>query len=313
MSTDRGDILDRVEIARHHFTRMLGAFEFVSGDNPDQYEADIRLRLFKELKLVRGTTRETALLRTRRHLSDGNNDVALIAPLRGKIGLSQRGREFDVEPGTAGLLTYSEPCAMQEFDNDAMRILVPREVMAKLVPRLEEKLARPLAPGNEALRLLVGYLCVLENEGTMASPDLGRLAVAHVHDLLALAIGAGRDAAEQAAMRGLKAARAQAVKAYIDEHIGPCAISAEDVAAHVGISERYVRKLFEAEGTSFSAYVAEQRLRYAWRMLRSPRHTALSISAIAYEAGFGDLSYFNRLFRRLFGATPSEVRAEGMR
>jgi len=32
---------------------------------------------------------------------------------------------------------------------------------------------------------------------------------------------------------------------------------------------------------------------------------------IAYDVGFGDLSYFNRSFRRRFGRTPSEVRREG--
>ncbi|RUX33774.1 helix-turn-helix domain-containing protein, partial [Mesorhizobium sp. M7A.F.Ca.CA.002.09.1.1] len=34
-----------------------------------------------------------------------------------------------------------------------------------------------------------------------------------------------------------------------------------------------------------------------------------SITAIAYEAGFNDLSYFNRAFRRRYDATPSDVRA----
>ena len=36
---------------------------------------------------------------------------------------------------------------------------------------------------------------------------------------------------------------------------------------------------------------------------------SLTISEIAYRAGFNDLSTFNREFRRHFGATPSEFRA----
>jgi AraC-like DNA-binding protein len=44
-------------------------------------------------------------------------------------------------------------------------------------------------------------------------------------------------------------------------------------------------------------------------MLTDPRHADLTIGAIAYTAGFGDLSTFNREFRRHFGATPSDVRA----
>ena len=34
-----------------------------------------------------------------------------------------------------------------------------------------------------------------------------------------------------------------------------------------------------------------------------------AISTIAFEAGFGDLSYFNHAFRRRYGATPSDIRA----
>jgi AraC-like DNA-binding protein len=43
-------------------------------------------------------------------------------------------------------------------------------------------------------------------------------------------------------------------------------------------------------------------------MLCDPRLAARSISSVAFEVGFGDLSYFNRAFRRRYGATPSEVR-----
>jgi AraC-like DNA-binding protein len=38
-------------------------------------------------------------------------------------------------------------------------------------------------------------------------------------------------------------------------------------------------------------------------------HDELTISEIAYRAGFNDLSTFNREFRRHFGATPSDVRS----
>jgi AraC-like DNA-binding protein len=33
---------------------------------------------------------------------------------------------------------------------------------------------------------------------------------------------------------------------------------------------------------------------------------------LAFEAGFGDLSHFNRNFRRRFGASPSEIRAAAL-
>jgi len=46
-------------------------------------------------------------------------------------------------------------------------------------------------------------------------------------------------------------------------------------------------------------------------MLSDPRFLNLTITWIAFDVGFGNLSYFNRLFRRRYGATPSDVRANG--
>ena len=53
----------------------------------------------------------------------------------------------------------------------------------------------------------------------------------------------------------------------------------------------------------------DRRLDLARRRLRDPRFTTRTISAIACDVGFGDLSYFNRAFRRHYGDTPSAIRA----
>jgi AraC-like DNA-binding protein len=44
-------------------------------------------------------------------------------------------------------------------------------------------------------------------------------------------------------------------------------------------------------------------------MLTDPHHLHLAIIDIAFAVGFGDVSHFNRMFRRYFGETPSGVRA----
>jgi AraC-like DNA-binding protein len=44
--------------------------------------------------------------------------------------------------------------------------------------------------------------------------------------------------------------------------------------------------------------------------LCEPQATPAAIATIAYDVGFGDLSYFNRCFRRRYGMTPREVRGD---
>jgi AraC-like DNA-binding protein len=132
--------------------------------------------------------------------------------------------------------------------------------------------------------------------------------VTQIYDLAALIMGATRDAAEIAKGRGLRVARLRAIKADIAEKLASPNLSVRVVAMRQGVSPRYVQILFEEEGTTFSQYVIGQRLARAYRLLTDPRFADRSITSVAFDVGFGDLTYFNRAFRRCYGCTPSEVR-----
>jgi AraC-like DNA-binding protein len=82
------------------------------------------------------------------------------------------------------------------------------------------------------------------------------------------------------------------------------------IAKRRGVTPRYVQMLFEADGTTFSEYVLDQRLARSYRMLTEPAHIHRTVSAIAFQVGFGNLSYFNRAFRNRFGITPSDARRD---
>jgi AraC-like DNA-binding protein len=106
--------------------------------------------------------------------------------------------------------------------------------------------------------------------------------------------------------------RLKAIKADIRANTGNPRFSLEWLAARHGISPRYLRALFYGEGTSFTDFVLEARLSHAYRLLTDPRFSDRNVSAIAFESGFGDLSWFYQAFRRRFGMTPRDLR-ESMR
>jgi AraC-like DNA-binding protein len=83
------------------------------------------------------------------------------------------------------------------------------------------------------------------------------------------------------------------------------------VATHLGVTPRNLQRMFESEGTTFSEFLLGQRLSRAHRMLTEPRGGHSAVATVAYDAGFGDLSYFNRSFKRRFGATPRDIRNAG--
>ncbi len=82
------------------------------------------------------------------------------------------------------------------------------------------------------------------------------------------------------------------------------------VAEAEGISERYLQKLFEGSGTSFTHYLRERRLQRTSAELSSPAEAHHSISEIAYRNGFNDSAHFSRVFRHRFGLSPREFRQQ---
>ena len=130
---------------------------------------------------------------------------------------------------------------------------------------------------------------------------------AHIKDLAVLAVGPNHDAREQA-VSAVAAARLGAARAHIAGCFHEPELTVASVSRRLGISMRYLQRLFEMSGTSFTAYVNELRLKRALTLLTETPERRRRISDIALEAGFSDLSHFNRMFRFRFGDTPSGVR-----
>jgi AraC-like DNA-binding protein len=174
-----------------------------------------------------------------------------------------------------------------------------------MVPNVDATVLRRIPAKTPALRLLRNYIGAIQHAPT--TPDLERLAATHVYDLLAITLGATRDAAEVASARGGQAARLHAVTAGIEEHLANPALSAAWLSVKLGLSERYVHHLMAGTGSSFADLVRRKRLERARRMLEQPSATARRIIDVAFAVGFADLSTFNRAFRRQFGCAPSDV------
>jgi hypothetical protein len=109
----------------------------------------------------------------------------------------QLGRTADLVCGQAIVLTSGEAGHLRvpRLD-DYFNLLVPRRCLSPLVAGLDDAYGRPIPADSPALRLLTRYVGVLQEAGTFAVPELRRQAVVHIHDLIVLAIGATREAAE---------------------------------------------------------------------------------------------------------------------
>lgn len=264
------------------------------------------------LFLTHGVNRGVEYRRTARHL-DKQDSFMLTVTLSGRYHVDQRRTEHLFRPGEAWAALADEPASASTLSGEtreSLALILPRRALEGMRLDIGSLLRPPVICDGEALRLLLHYVRGMEITQAPLSPRLAECAAEHVCDLAALALHARGDAAQQAGERGLPAARLQRLKDDIGRRVArgqPVALRA--TAMRHGISPVYVQKLFERDGTSFSAFVLDQRLEHVRRQLCSPRFARRKISDIVFDAGFNNLSWFNRAFRRRYGTTPSEIRA----
>jgi len=262
------------------------------------------------LRLAKAAMSGVRMARMRHHLADSNDHLTLHICTAGTWRLSHRDQELCLDCHAATLVSNAEAATVTcSASTHTVCIEIPRKSLAPFVPKLEDRLMRAVPRDAEALQLLIGYIATLDTKGVPRAPELCGLVASHIRDLAALAIGADKNASELAQGPGVRAARLCAIKHEILENFDHHDLSITKVAARHAVTPRFIQRLFESEGMTFSKYLLEQRLACAHRLLSDPRHRGLTITAIAFDAGFGDLPYFNRAFRRRYGATPSDVRS----
>jgi AraC-like DNA-binding protein len=250
----------------------------------------------------------TELVRDKRHIKDGTDDFFLTIVEAGPLHVWHAGEESSQNSGSAYLSNNARPIRFVGTRGGVVRnVTVSARALRAMVQHPEGLVGQFVRPGP-ALRLLDGYLRSLSAFKEAPPPDLAHTIGEHLLDLTAAALGPTAEASEIIAERGLKAARLGAVLFRIARRFGDPAFGLDSVAGELGLSRRYIQRLLEETGKSFTDHLVERRLDRSYAMLTDRRYLHLRIIDIAFAAGFSDVSHFNRIFRRRFGDTPSGVR-----
>jgi AraC-like DNA-binding protein len=270
---------------------------------------DFTLRKFADLGLLSGTVQGVRHEHARRDSGDGDDDFSFHINVSGVSQVVGARGETTLRDGDAMLLSYSVSRIISRAEPVDHRVIrLPRARLSPLVRNIDDAVLLTILRGTGMLSLLKSYVDAVFDDPALTVPDMRRLVVAQLCDLVAVTLGATRDATAVAEGRGVRAARLRAIMTDIEAHLVDGDLSPGAVGKRQQVSDSYIRKLLGGEGTSFSEYVLARRLVLAHRMLTDRRWAGVGIASIAYEAGFGDLSYFNRAFKRRYATTPSEVR-----
>jgi AraC-like DNA-binding protein len=313
-STDALPPRDRFTAYCEEMIRRYASLDIVARDDTADFRARIDLQRAGAINLGYIATSPSDYVRTAPHLRDGDDALCVVLCIEGGSYQTQRGDAQSLRAGEGIVCDNAQSGGIHVLGNSRFWVLkVERPRIARQLPHIARFGGTKLDKDPVARRLLLGYLSAGAHIDSSDGRRAGALFDEHIIDLIALTLGAEGEARKMAEEQGLSAVRRAAILREIESRSGDAGLSANAVAALLGITPRYVHLLLEKTGCSFTHHVLQRRLATAAALLRDPKENHRKITDIAAQAGFTDLSYFNRAFRRHFGATPSDIRATARR
>lgn len=214
------------------------------------------------------------------------------------------GRDEVIAPGQAVLFATDR---IGGTTNAGVSRFTTLRIPKSALPNADLAVLKPVAASNAALQLLANYLSVLRDPNALATHLQQAEIVSHIHVLIGMALHlSGHEAPEQDA--AALAARTRAIKRDIEINATEPNFDISAIARRHRVTPRYVQMMLAKCETTFSDYLKTARLAAAHRLLGESAHAKKTISEIALDVGFSNVSYFNRAFRREFNATPTQVR-----
>lgn len=261
------------------------------------------------LRIVRSSFSPGFTYRDAELARKGDDSFALLISRSRNISV-KKWRHFELGQGDGALMRISDPGALGSTESFRyVAMMIPfRELQARLA-NVDGLVAERISKTSEGMQLLRGYIRALST-GRRAMSNRGREIIQrHLFDLAALAVEL-RAPLGESSLSAVGAARLNAAIEIIAARFDQPDLTVASVARALSISPRYLQRLFEMIETTFSAHLNDLRIERAFSMLTDARSGTLRISKIAFEVGFSDASYFNRMFKLRYGASPSEVRAQ---
>ncbi|MCK6449803.1 MAG: AraC family transcriptional regulator [Alphaproteobacteria bacterium] len=239
---------------------------------------------------------------------DGGDDLFVAFPLRPIEGLEHNGTAGAILPGQAVLFDTAHPWTSSLDLMDQFTLQLPRRRLAG--QGKDGRLAgRALAVDAALYQLLLSHAGGLAQSGQMLSDTALQASLDFLCQLAIEILGRHENAIDGKG-RHERLLLGDA-KREIARRLDDPALSVATIALALGVSRSALYRAFRHAPKGVNAHVAEARLERARALLM--QDFALPIGEVALACGYENLWTFNRLFRRRFGCTPTEMRAASKR
>lgn len=206
----------------------------------------------------------------------------------------------NLEAGALELRSFTDPFECVSERTDHLALCIPRNLHFTQSSRIEVH--------ETSKRFLTDYMLLLDRSlSDLRHADVPHIAAATT-SLLAACLAPSRDHIAEA-QRPIEVSIMNRASRTVAKHLSNPKLAPDWLCRELGVSRSSLYRIFEPIG-GVSTYIRRERLRKT-RDALADGSDGRSISTIAEQWGFMDPSAYSRMFKKEFGISPSEARAEG--
>jgi len=245
----------------------------------------------------------------RRAAADGLDHYLVHLYATGGLVGTAHDRERVLAGGDLQILDLSQPNLTQAKASGTIALIIPRDTLRQALP--DADLHGLVLRGQEgAGALLSDYMRSLKRRAdSITAADAPFVARATTEMVAACFHSTAETMARARAT--LEAAILERIQRHIAANLASPDLHPDRLCGRFAISRTQLYRLFEPVG-GVAAYIQDRRLARAYTQLSDVRQGHRRIYDIAYDLGFSSEAHFSRLFRRVFGLSPSDVRARAL-
>ncbi|WP_322050631.1 helix-turn-helix domain-containing protein [Paraburkholderia bannensis] len=294
---------------RPEFWNDAVAAQFMPADgtfsDEEAFEGSLRGHTIGNVSIGRFSALHHVFERTEKRLRrDSLDDFVLLFCESGTTLSSQQGRAISMQAGDIALNDSARPFLHDLNTNSLLLLRVPRLMILSRFARAESMVNIKIAEDQPMARLLGSMMReALDIDDNAPSSAKARFASALVDTLTtALELQTQHDVAIQGGRH--EQLYKQAID-HIDAQLDDYELTIETLADALHVSVRTLSRVFAVRGTTVMQQIWRRRLDASYAVLSEGK--VQQVTQAAYQCGFADLSHFCRLFKKVFGASPSTV------
>ncbi len=275
----------------------------------DRFWGKIERRKLFDLPFIEVSAYGHTAIRDTRNAAKSDDDFFLLSILhQGEMTIVQRDRTAKLMPGDFAIYDTSEAYQIllnKPFVQSVLKIR--RRDITDRVLNASHMTARRITADRGIGHIASNFIRLLSAQLNDIDPQGARQLRTTLLDLVC---GAFKELEGELTLPSTESQNLflHRILQFVEDNLHDENLSCETIAQALGVSGRYLRKLFEGRKQSLSQWIWCRRLDEARRALADFQSVQRSMTAIAYDLGYKDPAHFSKAFKAKFGQTPREFR-----